>query len=126
MLVIDNYEKLNALLKLLWTAKFDIPTENSIEIIASPLIAEIYQQTYQATIELSQKQLRGNDALSLENELTSSHSFEIQAVETHIDFLHNECIKWEPERKRAFVKFLLSPLVVPEHTIEEIVVIHSS
>ncbi len=125
MLVIDSFEKLNALLKLLWAVKFDMPTEESVDFISSPYIAEIFQQTYLATIELLRKEYREGDAFKLEDELNGSHTFEIKAVEKHIEFLYEQWIKWGLERKRTFVKLLLSPYIVSEEAIEEIIQKHS-
>lgn len=125
MLIIDDYEQLNALLKLLWTVKFDIQTEESAEFISSSYIAEIFQKTYLATIELLHKEYREGDALRLENELNGSHAFEIKAVKKHIEFLKEEWDKWELEKKQSFVRLLLSPFVVSEETIEEIIKNHS-
>jgi hypothetical protein len=121
MLIIDDYEKLNALLKLLWTIKFDIPSEHCVEFAASPFVAEIYQQTYQATVELLRKEQKDGVAFSLENELSGKHAFELEAIERHIEFLKTDWLKWEIEKKRNFVKLLLSPFTVPENKIEEIV-----
>jgi hypothetical protein len=121
MLVIDSFEHLNALLKLLWAVKFGMPTEDSVEFGASPYIAEIYRQTYRAAIDLLKKKNLHGEARKLEEQLTGSLKFEIKSVEKHLDFLKDTWLDWELEKKRGFVRTLMSPFVLPDEVIDEII-----
>src|ERR1044072_5878645 len=112
MLVIDSYEQLNALLRLLWTVKFDMPPEDSLEFSASPYIAEIYLKTYQPAIDVLRKKYLDGEAYRLEQGLTGQHTFEIQAIERHIEFLKDEWITWGLEKKRNFVRLSISPFIL--------------
>ncbi len=108
-------------MKLLWAVKFDIPSEHSIEFCSSPFIAEIYRQTYLAAAYLLREKYADGMAQRLEDELSGEHTFEIKAVEKHIEFLRTEWNEWSLAKKREYVKLLLSPFEVSEEKIDEII-----
>ena len=118
MLIIDNKDELNALLKLLVTMKFDTPPEISSQFAGSPLIAEVIEKTYLATIESFRKYHQASWAIGLEKELSENHESVITAIEKIIDFEKKRWGSPTEEQKREYITTLTRPYKIDNEVFE--------
>lgn len=122
MLIIEDPNLINALLKALCVVKFDVPVEDEAAIVAgSPLVAQVCNLTYEALIAAEHKRGRHDSARILEEGRTCQNTLALSQVYHHIKFVQQHWEKWTHEQKAEHVRTILSPFVATQEIIDSVI-----
>lgn len=119
MLVVEEFDELNAPVRALLTLKFD--SEEAAEYAGSPYLAHVLDPAYDALIAASRRELREDIATDLERHRDASANPAIlRAIPSHVRQV-KDLESWTPEQRRDYVRVLLSPFRASDEIVTRLI-----
>lgn len=121
-LIISEPELLNALIKALWTLKYDSVPEDVQEYVSSPMIAEIANRAYDSLIALYQEQGRIGPASRLhEGRKFENSTFQLSVLPNHVRLIQSLWDAWTGAQRCEYIRLFMAPTLVTDEQIDEII-----
>lgn len=121
---IEGESQLAVLIKAVWIAKYNSNPEESFEIVASPILADILTRAYDDLIETYRRNGKEHNASIWERQRSAANrKFEVKALYAHIE--RSETARWwigtSFEKKTEFIRIFMSPYVVNEDQLAQLI-----
>ena len=121
-LVIDEPELLNALIKAIWTLKYDSIPDDVQEFVSSPSFAELTNRVYDCLTALYIEQGQIANARELvESRSMKKSTLQLSVLPAHVRSIQKIWDGWDTTQRSEYVRLFMTPTVVTNDDISHII-----